>query len=216
MSKIALITGASRGLGAALAERLAATHHVIAVARTVGGLEALDDRIQAAGGAATLAPMDITVAEAMEQLAASIKQRWGQLDLWVHTAMNAPHQAPADHIDPKEARETLPMAVDAVTQMIPLFTPLLRAAPSGHAVFFRDTTQPPQFFGLYGAAKAAQMALAESWQAESAKAGPRVSILEPRRMKTALRARFYPGGTEEEAVSPMAEAERLLPLILGD
>ena len=82
---LALITGASRGLGAALAEALAPTHHVVAVARTVGALEELDDRIQAAGGQATLAPMDITVDAAMQQLCRGLYDRWGKLDLWVHT-----------------------------------------------------------------------------------------------------------------------------------
>ncbi|MEL7344962.1 MAG: SDR family NAD(P)-dependent oxidoreductase [Pseudomonadota bacterium] len=214
MTKIALITGASRGLGAALAEELAATHHVIAVARTVGGLEALDDRIQAKGLSATLAPMDITVPEAMQQLAASIGQRWGKLDLWCHTAVNAPHQAPADHIDPKETKDAIPVNLEAVTRLIPLFSPLLKAAPAGHAVFFQDSTQPAHFFGLYGSSKAGQIALARSWQAESERLGPAVSILEPRRMNTSVRGRFYPGGTKDDVVSPMDEATRLLPMIL--
>ena len=88
--KIALITGASRGLGSALAEGLAKTHHVVAVARTTGALEELDDRIQAVGGQATLAPMDITNADAMAQLCRSIYDRWGALDIWAHTAVHAP------------------------------------------------------------------------------------------------------------------------------
>ena len=214
MDKVALITGASRGLGAALAELLADTHHVIAVGRTVGGLEALDDRIQAKGGSATLAPMDIKIPEAMEQLAGSIAQRWGKIDLWCHTAVNAPHQAPADHIDPKESKDALPVNLEAVMRLIPLMSPLLKASPEGHAVFFKDTTQPAHFFGLYGSTKAAQIALAQSWKAETERVGPRVSILEPRRMTTAVRARFYPGGTKDEAYSAMEEAARLLPQVL--
>ena len=88
--KIALVTGASRGLGAALAETLAATHHVIAVARTTGALEELDDRIQSAGHKATLAPMDITVPDAMAHLCRSVYDRWGGIDLWAHAAVHAP------------------------------------------------------------------------------------------------------------------------------
>ena len=89
--KIALITGASRGLGAALSEKLSETHHIIAVARTVGGLEDLDDRIKSKNGSATLVPMDITNREAMKQLFTSIFERWGRIDLWAHTAIYAPH-----------------------------------------------------------------------------------------------------------------------------
>jgi len=94
--KIALVTGASRGLGAALAEALAATHHVVAVARTTGGLEDLDDRIQASGGQATLAPMDVANADAMAHLCRSIYDRWGKVDTWVHTAIYAAPLSPAD------------------------------------------------------------------------------------------------------------------------
>ena len=93
---VALITGASRGLGAALAEALAPTHHIVAVGKTTGALEELDDRIQAAGGQATLAPMDITVEPAMQQLCRSIFDRWGKLDLWVHAAVHAANEVHGD------------------------------------------------------------------------------------------------------------------------
>ena len=101
MTRIALITGASRGLGAALAEALAHAFHIVAVARTTGALEELDDRIQAKGGQATLAPMDITNADAMAHLCRGIHDRWGHADLWLHTAIHAP-LAPAGHIDAKD------------------------------------------------------------------------------------------------------------------
>ncbi len=99
---IALITGASRGLGAALAEALAPETHVIAVARTVGALEELDDRIREKGGQATLAPMDVTVPEAMQQLCRGIHDRWGKLDLWLHTAIHAGPLSPAPHLSDKD------------------------------------------------------------------------------------------------------------------
>ena len=103
-TKIALVTGASRGLGFALAEALAHTHHIVAVARTTGALEDLDDRIQAAGGQATLAPMDITTDAAMQQLCRGIFDRWGSLDLWAHTAIHAAPLAPADHVGEKDLK----------------------------------------------------------------------------------------------------------------
>ena len=102
MTKTALITGASRGLGAALAQALCDSHHIIAVAKTTGALEELDDRIQARGGSATLAPMDVANAEAMATLCRGIYDRWGKLDLWLHTAIHAAPLAPSDHIDSKD------------------------------------------------------------------------------------------------------------------
>ena len=105
--KTALITGATRGLGAALALALAPTHHIIAVGRTIGGLEELDDRIRTAGGQATLAPMDITVPEAMQQLCRSIHDRWGHLDLWVHPAIHAAPLAPTAHLADKDMDKSI-------------------------------------------------------------------------------------------------------------
>lgn len=211
--KIALITGASRGLGAALAEALAPTHHIVAVARTTGALEELDDRIKAAGGSATLAPMDITVPEAMATLCRGIHDRWGQLDLWLHTAIHATALCPAPSVAPKDWVKALAINATAPSVLIPYVAPLL--GQSGRAVFFDDPRAGEKFFGTYGATKAAQMALARSWQAETATTGPRVQILEPKPMATALRARFYPGEDRDALTDIRAEAQRLLPAILG-
>ena len=134
MTQTALITGASRGLGAALAEALAPTHHIIAVARTTGALEELDDRIQAKGGSATLAPMDITNAEAMLTLCNGIADRWGSLDLWCHTAVHAVPLSPVDHIDDKDITRSIACNITATTTLIRYAAPLLGAA--GRAVFF--------------------------------------------------------------------------------
>jgi NAD(P)-dependent dehydrogenase (short-subunit alcohol dehydrogenase family) len=213
MTQIALITGASRGLGAALARQLASTHHIVAVAKTVGALEELDDAIQAAGGAATLAPMDITVDAAMQQLCRGIYDRWGKLDLWIHAAVHAAPLAPAGHIGPKDLTKSLTINVEATARLIAYISPLL--GRTGHAVFFDDPRGGQQFFGAYGATKAAQIALAQSWQAESAKTGPRVSILTPAPMPTATRARFYPGEDRAPLTDPATEAARLLPQIIG-
>ena len=195
MIKLALITGASRGLGAALAEALAATHHIVAVGRTTGALEELDDRIKAKGGSATLAPMDICVPEAMATLCRGIHDRWGQLDLWAHTAIHAAPLAPVAHVDVKDMAKSVACNVTATATLISYVAPLL--GQDGRAVFFDDPCGGQKFFGSYGATKAAQIALARSWQAETVKTGPKVHVLTPAPMATATRARFFPG--EERA-----------------
>lgn len=209
--KIALITGASRGLGAALAEALAASHHIVAVARTTGALEELDDRIKAAGGQATLAPMDITKPEAMAQLCRSIHDRWGRVDLWAHTAVHAAPLSPASTIDARDWDKSVACNVTATGQLIPYIAPLLGS--EGNAVFFDDARAGQKFFGAYGATKAAQIALAQSWAAETVKTGPDVHILTPAPMSTATRARFFPGEDRSTLAHPRDEAARLLTLL---
>jgi NAD(P)-dependent dehydrogenase (short-subunit alcohol dehydrogenase family) len=209
--KIALITGASRGLGAALAEALAPEYHIVAVARTTGALEELDDRIQARGGKATLAPMDITNVDAMAQLCRSIHDRWGKVDLWLHTAIHGAPLTPAGHIDPKDWDKSVRINLEATGRLVPFLTPLL--GDDGHAVFFEDTHIGEKFFGSYGATKTGQIALVRNWQAENARIGPRVSILAPQPMPTGLRARFYPGQDRDALASPLDEANRLLAML---
>ncbi|MGX9349974.1 SDR family NAD(P)-dependent oxidoreductase [Shimia sp. W99] len=206
--KIALVTGASRGLGAAFAEALSPAYHVVAVARTTGGLEELDDRIQAKGGKATLAPMDITNVDAMAQLCRSIHDRWGKIDLWVHTAIHGAPLTPAGHIDPKDWDKSVKINLDATGRLIPFLTPLL--SEDGHAVFFDDPHGGEKFFGSYGATKTGQIALAKSWQVENTNIGPKVSILSPNPMPTGLRARFHPGEDRAPLAHPRDEAARLL------
>lgn len=208
MTKTALITGASRGLGAALAVALAPTHHIIAVGKTTGALEEIDDLIQAAGGQATLAPMDITVDAAMQQLCRSIFDRWGSLDLWIHTAVHAAPLAPAGHIGPKDLAKSIAVNIEATARLIGYVGPLL--GRDGHAVFTDDPRGGAQFFGAYGATKTAQIALARSWAAESVKTGPNVHIVTPNPMPTATRGRFYPGEDRSALTSPTDEAARLL------
>ncbi|MCC5976059.1 MAG: SDR family oxidoreductase [Rubellimicrobium sp.] len=209
--KTALVTGASRGLGAALAVALAPTHHVILVARTVGGLEEVDDRVRAAGGQATLAPMDITIPEAMQQLCRSIHDRWGALDLWLHPAVHAAPLSPAAHLAEKDFARSLAVNVAATARLIGYVAPLL--GTGGQAVFFDDPRGGERYFGHYGATKAAQIALARSWQAETQRIGPRVTILSPRPMPTATRARFHPGENRAGLVPPADEARRLVGMI---
>lgn len=213
-AKVALVTGASRGLGSALAGQLALRGwQVVAVARTVGGLEELDDRVKAAGlpgaGGLTLAPMDVTKDDAMRHLCRSIHDRWGGLGLWVHAAIHAAPLAPAGHLDQKDWDKSLATNTRATGMLIPMVEPLLKAH-RGTALFLDDPQAGKPFFGAYGATKAAQIALARSWQAENAKHGPRVVIATPAGMPTATRARFFPGEDRTKLADPRAEAARII------
>ena len=212
--KIALVTGASRGLGFAIAEQLALRGwQVVAVARTVGGLEELDDRVKAAGlpgaGGLTLAPMDVTKDDAMRHLCRQVHDRWGGLGLWVHAAIHAAPLAPAGHLDQKDWDKSLATNTRATGMLIPMVEPLLKAH-QGTALFLDDPRAGKPFFGSYGATKAAQIALAQSWQAENAKHGPRVVIATPAGMPTATRARFFPGEDRTKLADPKAEAARII------
>ncbi|MFV0408319.1 MAG: SDR family NAD(P)-dependent oxidoreductase [Paracoccus sp. (in: a-proteobacteria)] len=209
--KIALVTGASRGLGSALAEALGARgYHVIANARTTGGLEELDDRIRAAGGSpATLVPMDVTEPGAMMQLAGAIAERWGGLDLWVHCAIHAAPLSPAGHVDGKDLVKSFAVNATATQNLIGLLGPLLQQR-QGTAIIPGDPRGGQKFFAAYGASKAAQMAIVESWQAESEKLGPRVLTPEPAPMPTATRARFFPGEDRDPLSACTREAKKIL------
>ncbi len=221
--RLALVTGASRGLGAAVAEALAGQGwHVVAVARTVGGLEELDDRVKQAHatGALTLAPMDVTNDDAMRHLCRSVHDRWGRADLWVHSAVHAAPLAPAGQMDAKDWEKSIATNVRATGILIPMIDPLLRASGAGVAVFLDDPRSGTPFFGAYGASKAAQIALAQSWQAETRKTGPHIIIHTPAPMATATRARFHPGEDRSALADTGGQAAALLakiiPLSLSD
>ena len=209
-SPVALVTGASRGLGYALSLALAARGwHVVAVARTVGGLEDLDDAVKAlthpGAGSLTLAPMDITNDDAMRHLCRQIHDRWGHLDLWAHPAIHAAPLAPAGHVDARDWERSIATNARATGILIPMIEPLLLASANGTALFFDDGRAGQKFFASYGATKAAQMALARSWAAETVKTGPLVRIVAPSPMPTATRARFFP--TENRAVLATCDSE---------
>lgn len=208
MTQTALITGASRGLGAAMALALAPTYHIIAVAKTTGALEELDDQVKAKGGGATLAPMDIGNDAAMQTLCRGIFDRWRRLDLWVHCAVHAAPLAPASMINAKDMTKSIAGNVTATATLITYIAPLL--GTDGRAVFFDDPVSGQSFYGAYGATKAAQIALARSWQAETTKTGPKVHIATPKPMPTATRARFHPGEDRSVLTDPSDEAARIL------
>ncbi|WP_371169737.1 SDR family NAD(P)-dependent oxidoreductase [Aliiroseovarius sp. 2305UL8-7] len=206
--KIALITGASRGLGAALALELSKTHHVVAVARTTGALEELDDKVKAQGGSATLAPMDITNKDAMAHLCRSIHNRWGGVDVWAHTAIYGPALMPTPGLDDKGWTQALNTNVEATRYLIQFVNALM--TDDSTALFFADDHAGEKFFAGYGATKAAQMALIRSWAAENARLGPRVIVAEPKPLATAMRTRFFPG-EDRSTLAPVAdEAHRIL------
>ena len=205
---MSMLNNSKMMLGAALALQLAQKFHIIAVAKTTGGLEELDDRIQASGGQATLAPLDITDVNAVRHLCRSIHDRWGGLHLWAHCAIHAAPLAPANCIDARDWEKSIKLNVTSTGMLIPNIAPLLQS--SGTAVFFDDPCDGKKFFGSYGATKSAQIALARSWQAETAKTGPIVKILTPAPMPTATRARFYPGEDRSALSSCDSEAARII------
>ena len=208
MTKVALISGASRGLGRALALELSKTHHIVAVAKTTGALEELDDEIKAQGGSATLAPMDINVEAAMATLCRGIYDRWGALNVWAHTAIHAAPLTPASNVDAKDMAKSIETNVTATARLIPFVAPLLKEA--GTALFFDDPRSGEPFFASYGSTKSAQIALARSWATETQKSGPRVVIATPAPMPTATRARFFPGEDKTALAAPHQEAVRIL------
>ena len=208
--KIALITGASRGLGAAVSEALAEnSYHVIAIARTSGALEDLDDRIQSKGGSATLVPLDITDEEAVKRMCISIHKRWGGLDLWVHCAIHASPLSPVSHISEKDWEKTIAINITATGRLITNLESLL-LKNSGTAIHIDDKVSGHKFFGNYGSSKAAQRALFESWASETVKTGPNILMFSPNPMPTACRARFFPGEDRSTLFHPSGEAARLI------
>lgn len=213
--KIALVTGASRGLGYAVGRALGARGaHVVAIARTVGGLEELDDEIRAAGGETTLVPLDITDDGGLERLGAAIHGRWGKLDLFVHCAAHAAPMSPAEHASAGDFDKTMAVNGRSPQRLIRVLDPLLKAAEAGEAVFIHDPRPVgARFNAAYGASKAAGAAVFASWADECARRGPRIWQAAPPPMPTALRGRSYPG-ENQSALKPCADvAEQIVALI---
>lgn len=211
--KISLITGASRGLGAAISRSLAENNiHIIAVARTVGALEELDDQIKKIGGSATLVPFDITDESAIQRLCLSIFERWGGLDYWLHCAIYAPPLSPIAHIGNTDWDKSVEVNITATGRLITNIEPLLQMK-SGTAVHMDDTRDGQKFFGTYAACKSAQRALFDAWASETATTKITVKTFLPKPMPTATRARFFPGEDRTKLSHPKREAARLLKLL---
>lgn len=209
MSRVALVAGASRGLGYAMAlEAARRGFHVVALARTVGGLEELDDAVQAAGGAATLVPLDLTDDDALPRLGAALHERFGKLDLWVHAAAQAAPFSPAPHAEAKDFDRAMAVNARALLRLIRMLDPLLRAAAAPQALWVDDAAAGP-FTAAYGASKSAARAVWSAWEAESERQPLRVLTALPPPIPTALRARFFPG-EDRDALTPCdAVAARL-------
>jgi NAD(P)-dependent dehydrogenase (short-subunit alcohol dehydrogenase family) len=208
--QIALITGASRGFGFAAATALAnegAT--IIAVARTSGGLEELDDAVQANGGHATLVPLDITDDAGLQRMCISINERWGGVNIWVHSAVYTAPLAPTGHVSENDLDKPIAVNIRASQRLITMIDPLLKAK-DGMAIHIDDPQAGKKFFAAYGSTKAAQKALFDGWAAESVSTGPRVLSYTPAPMPTATRARFYPGEDKAVLAAPSVEAERFV------
>ena len=214
---VALVTGASRGLGRAVAEQLgAAGAQIVALARTVGGLEEMDDAVQSAGGPkALLAPLDLTDLDAIDGLGAALHQRYGKVDILVHAAATASPLTPAAHLEPKDLNQLMTINAAATARLIRSIDPLLRLGQRREAVFMIDRKGGAPFWGGYGASKAAAEALARSYAAECAAAEQpiHVHLYEPPPMPTALRARTHPGEDRSQLTPCAVVAGRVVALL---
>jgi NAD(P)-dependent dehydrogenase (short-subunit alcohol dehydrogenase family) len=212
--RIALVTGASRGIGRASALALAeAGVHVVAVARTQGGLEELDDEIRAkTGQSATLVPLDIADGDALDKLGFAIYERFKRLDVLVHAAAILGPMTPVAHIEPKHWERVLAVNVTATYRLIRTTEPLLRAAPAARAIFLTTgrVAHPKAFWGPYGATKAAMENLVRTWADELEQTKVRAALVNPGPMRTKMRAEAMPG--EDPATLP--DPSEIGPLIV--
>ncbi len=215
--RIALITGASRGIGAAVAVRFAQEGaHVVLAARTVGGLEETDDAIRAAGGGATLVPVDLRDFIKIDELAAAIFDRWGRLDILVGNAAELGVFSPLGHIDPATWAEVIDLNLTANWRLIRAMDPLLRAAPAGRAIFVTAGVARGVFpyWGPYAVGKAGLEMLVRLYAGEIAKTRVRANLVDPGIVRTRLRARAFPGEDPSRLPPPQSVAGAFLALAL--
>jgi NAD(P)-dependent dehydrogenase (short-subunit alcohol dehydrogenase family) len=215
--RIALVTGASRGIGAATALALArAGAHVVAVARTVGGLEELDDAIRTAGGTATLVPLDLTDTESIIRLAAALQERYRRLDVLIGNAGLVGPSSPLDHVQPNDWKAVMAVNVTANWHLIRAMNALLRASDAGRAVFISSGAAHNMraYRGPYSVSKAALEALVRTYAAETDSTPVRVNLVNPGPTRTRMRAQVMPG--EDPMTLPPTElvAEKIVALCL--
>jgi NAD(P)-dependent dehydrogenase (short-subunit alcohol dehydrogenase family) len=220
--RIALVVGASRGIGYETALALAkAGAHVVATARTQGGLEELDDAIFAATGKhATLIPFDLVDGGAIDRLGGALFDRFGKLDIWVQSAaiMGAEGLTPVAHADVRGFAKIEKTNFTAVYRLIRSLEPLLRASDAGRAIYLTSSvaSAPKAFWGAYAATKAGAEALMKCWADEIESTNIRASIVDPGRMRTQLRAQAYPGEEPETVIHPSAIGPLMVELSRGD
>lgn len=218
--RIALVTGASRGIGAATAQALArAGAHVVLTGRDVKALEAVEDAIHAAGGTSTIAPLDLSEPDGIPRLSAALAQRWDRLDVLVINAAYMPTLTPVTQVDPKQMSRALTVNVLATQALLAAFDPLLKRA--GHARVIGVTSSvggaPRAFWAAYGASKAAFEVLLDCYALEVEKLGDtRVAIVDPGATRTAMRAKAYPGEDPASVKPPEDVATRILALLEQD
>jgi NAD(P)-dependent dehydrogenase (short-subunit alcohol dehydrogenase family) len=217
--QVALVTGASRGIGYATALALAKTGaHIVAIARTVGGLEELDDAIQAAGGSATLVPLDLNDLDGIARLGAALHERHGRLDVLVGNAGLLGPVSPLGHIDPKDWAGVMAVNVTANFQLIRCMEPLLQASAAGRAVFVSSgaANSARAYLGPYSTSKAALEALVRTWANETMTTPIRVNLFNPGPIRTKMRASLMPGEDPMSLDTPEQVAEAIVPLCLAD
>jgi NAD(P)-dependent dehydrogenase (short-subunit alcohol dehydrogenase family) len=215
--RIALVTGASRGIGAATALALArAGAHVVAVARTVGGLEELDDAIRAAGSTATLVPLDVTDSDGLVRLAAALDERYQRLDILVGNAGLVGPSSPLDHVQPKDWDAVMAVNVTANWHLIRTMNALLRKSDAGRAVFISSGAAHNMraYRGPYSVSKAALEALVRTYAAETETSPVRVNLVNPGPTRTRMRAAVMPGEDPMTLPPPEAVAEKIAALCL--
>jgi NAD(P)-dependent dehydrogenase (short-subunit alcohol dehydrogenase family) len=217
--KIALITGASRGIGAAVAERFAREGaHVVLAARTVGGLEEADDVVRAAGGSATLVPVDLRDFIKIDELAASLFDRYARLDILVGNAAEFGTFSPLRHIDPATWTEVVDLNLTTNWRVIRAMDPLLRAAPAGRAIFVTSAIARGVFpyWGPYAVSKAGLEMLVKIYAGEITKTQVRANLIDPGIVRTRLRARSFPGENPTHLPPPESVTDAFLSLALPE
>ncbi len=215
--QVALVTGASRGIGAATAEALASGGaHVILTARTTAGLEEVEERIHAAGGTATIAPLDLTDPESIGRLAQAVSTRWKKLDILVLNAATLGTLGPVQHADAAEFAKVFTLNVSAQQALIAAFDALLRQSGAARVIGITSSAghKPSAYWGVYGASKAAFETLLGCYAEENRIAGRlKVAIIDPGRTRTQMRARAYPGEDPGSVKAPEAVGLRLAELL---
>src|ERR1700761_4962143 len=214
-SRIALVTGASRGIGYATALALAkAGAHIVAVARTQGGLEELDDAIRKDGGSATMVPLSATDSDGIARLGAALHERHGKIDILVGNAGVAGPSSPLGHIDLKAWNEVIAVNVTANFQLIRCMEPLLKQSDAGRAVFVTSgaANKALAYLGPYAASKAAVETLARVWANETASTPLRVNLFNPGPIRTRMRSAVFPGEDPLTLDTPEQAAELIVPM----